>query len=334
MIVDNAIYVDGRRTPTCALEDTYETCRERRGIAWIALYEPSEEEFRSVTGEFELHELAVEDAIQAHQRPKIERYGNSIFVVLRSARYVEKKDIVEFGEIHAFVGEDFVVTVRHGDASRLGNVRQDMESRPDLLSRGPMAILWAILDKVVDDYSPVVDGVENDIDEIETEVFGGNAKVSRRIYEVAREVIEFQRATKPLVGVLSRLIEDESDVESELRRYLRDVQDHALQVVERIESFRELLSNILGVNLAVVGLAQNEEVEKLTRASIEQNDQVKKISSWAAILAVPTIITGVYGMNFDHIPELDWLYGYPFALALVATVSGSLYLIFKRRGWL
>src|SRR5919106_6541202 len=204
MIVDNAIYVDGHRaSEPRSLRETYEALRQERGVAWIGLYRPTEEEFASVAEEFELHELAVEDALEAHQRPKLERYGRTLFVVLRPARYLDEEERVEFGEVHLFVGEDFVVSVRHGEAPDLGRVRKQLEADPEHLRRGPEAILHALLDRVVDDYGPVVDGLENDIDEIETEVFGGNAGVSRRIYELSREVIEFQRATQPLVGMLA-----------------------------------------------------------------------------------------------------------------------------------
>ena len=336
-IVDSAIYVDGRRSERpSSLQDTYEAVRERRGVAWIGLYRPTEEEFASVAEEFGLHELAVEDAIQAHQRPKLERYGQTLFVVLRAARYLDAPETVEFGEVHVFVGPDFVVTVRHGEAPDVGEVRGRMERDSDLLRRGPEAILYAIMDRVVDDYAPVMDGLENDIDEIETEVFGGNAGVSRRTYELSREVIEFQRAVKPLSGMLAGLIagSEKYGVDPEVQRYLRDVQDHAIQVTERAAGFRELLQNILSVNLSLVGLQQNEEVKALTEASIAQNDEVKKISGWAAILFAPTLVAGIYGMNFDHMPELHWLLGYPFALALMLLVPVSLYLIFKRRGWL
>jgi magnesium transporter len=206
---------------------------------------------------------------------------------------------------------------------------------PELLRRGPEAILYAIMDLVVDDYAPVVAGLENDIDEIETEVFGGNAGVSRRIYELSREVIEFQRGTAPLAGMLSNLIEDGTErIDPEVRRYLRDVQDHAIRTIEQAAGFRELLNNILGVNLTLVGLLQNEEVKALSEASINQNDQVKRISAWAAILFAPTLIGTVYGMNFDYMPELHWTLGYPFALVLMLAVSVSLYVVFKRRGWL
>src|SRR5215213_9066896 len=337
MIVDNAIYVDGRRAAEpSSLRETYQACREWRGLAWIGLYKPTEEEFSSVAGEFGLHPLAVEDAIKAHQRPKIERYDGTLFVVLKTARYVDETETVEFGEIHAFVGRDFVVTVRHGEASALDRLRRRLESQPELLKRGPEAILYAIMDRVVDDYAPVVGGLENDVDEIETEVFSGNAGVSRRIYELSREVIEFQRAVKPLNGMLANLIAgfEKYKVDPELQRYLRDVQDHAIEVTERMEGFKDLLQNILSVSLTLVGLQQNEEVKVLSEASIRQNDEVKKISAWAAILFAPTLIGTVYGMNFDYMPELHWALGYPFALMLMALVSATLYLIFKNRGWL
>jgi len=323
MIIDNAIYVDGRRTvEPSSLRETYEAVRDQHGLAWIGLYRPTEEEFASVAGEFGLHELAVEDAIQAHQRPKLERYGNTLFVVLRPARYLDAPEEVEFGEIHVFVGEDFVITVRHGEAPALSEVRRRLEDDPELLRRGPEAILYAIMDRVVDGYAPVVRGLENDIDEIETEVFSGNPGVSRRIYELSREVIEFQRATKPLSGMLGALITgfEKNGIDPELQRYVRDVQDHVLQVVERVDGFRELLSNILSVNHTLVGIDQNEEV--------------KKISAWAAILFAPTLIGTVYGMNFEYMPELHWLFGYPFALSLMVLVSATLYLIFKGRNWL
>src|SRR5215218_84921 len=337
MIVDNAIYVDGHRTvEPHTVRETHEAVRDTRGLAWIGLYKPTEEEFAAVAGEFGLHELAVEDAIKAHQRPKIERYGDTLFVVLKPARYLDAPEEVEFGEVHVFVGRDFVITVRHGEAPALAEVRRRLEGEPDLLRRGPEAILYAIMDRVVDGYAPVVRGLENDIDEIETEVFSGNPGVSRRIYELSREVIEFQRATKPLSGMLGALIAgfDKYGIDPELQRYLRDVQDHVLQVVERVDGFRELLSSILSVNLTLVSLAQNEEVKNLTEASIGQNEEVKKISSWAAILFAPTLVGTVYGMNFEHMRELHWLFGYPFALTLMGLVSATLYLIFKSRNWL
>jgi magnesium transporter len=333
MIVDNAIYVDGRRSAEPpSLHETQEAIRRQGGLAWIGLYEPTEEEFSSVAEEFGLHPLAVEDALEAHQRPKLERYDGTLFVVLRPARYIDETETVEFGEVHVFVGENFVVTVRHGEASELGRVRSRLEGDPELLRLGSEAVLYAVLDRVVDDYAPVVAGLENDIDEIESEVFSGNAGVSRRIYELSREVIQFQRATVPLPGILGELIGVAED--PELQRYLRDVQDHALRVIEQVAGFREILQNILSVNLTLVSLSQNEEVKALTQASVAQNDEVKKISAWAAIFFAPTLVGTIYGMNFEHMPELHWALGYPFALLLMVLVSLSLYVVFKRRGWL
>ena len=337
MIVDSAIYVDGKRIEASGLMDSArDRARTENGIAWIGLYKPTDGEFGRVAEEFGFHELAVEDAIRAHQRPKLERYEDTLFIVLRAARYLDRPETVEFAELHIFVGPDFVVTVRHGSGPDLSRVRRRMEAEPELLERGPEAILYAILDRVVDDYEPVVVGLENDIDEIETEVFGGNADVTRRTYELAREVIEFQRATKPLVGMLSALIAGSQKyaVDTELQQYLRDVQDHAIQVQEQVSGFRDLLQNILSVNLTIVGLQQNEEVKAMTQASMTQNDEIKRISSWAAILFAPTLVGTVYGMNFDHMPELHWQYGYPFSLLLMVVISVAMYLVFRSRGWL
>ena len=322
MIADNAIYVDGRRVAESrSLEETYEACRNQDGVAWIGLYKPTAEEFESVAEEFELHPLAVEDALEAHQRPKLERYGDTLFVVLKPARYLDESETVEFSEVHVFVGKSFIITVLHGEAPDIDGVRRRLEEDPEHLRRGPGAILHAIMDRVVDDYGPVVYGLDNDIQEIEEEVFGGRPDVSRRIYALSREVVQFQRATQPLNEAMGALIRGEIiEVDPEVRRYLRDVQDHVLQVTERLAGFRELLQNILSVNITMVSLSQNE--------------QVKKISAWAAILFAPTLVGTVYGMNFDHMPELHWLLGYPFALTLMVLISVALYLSFKHRGWM
>jgi magnesium transporter len=305
-------------------------------MAWIALYRPVEAQLLAVAQEFGLHELAVEDAILAHQRPKLERYGDTLFVVLHAARYLDDVEEVDFGEIHVFVGPRFVLTVRHGSAGDLAAVRDRIEGEPDLLARGPEAVLYAILDAVVDGYAPVVAGLQHDIDEIETEVFRGDPRVSRRIYELSREVIECQRATRPLVDILAGLAAgfDKYGTDDELRRYLDDVADHATTAADHVDGFRQILADILTLNATLVSQAQNEEIKRLTEASYAQNEQVKRISSWAAILFAPTLIGTVYGMNFDHIPELHWLAGYPFALALMAAVSAGLYLVFRHRGWL
>lgn len=336
-VVDSAVYTHGCRYASPAtLADTYRCLQELdHAMAWIGLYRPGTGQLLSLAREFQLHDLAVEDAINAHQRPKLERYGQTLFVVLRAARYLDDREEVEFSELHLFIGPGFVITVRHGEAPDLTATRRRLEADPQILALGPDAVLYAVLDQVVDGYAPVVAGLENDIDEIETEVFGGDPNASRRIYELSREVIQFQRAARPLLGVLGTLAVgfDSSGTDEELRRRLRDVTDHLTQVVERVDGFRHLLQNILTVNATLVTQAQNEEMRSLTAASYAQNEEIKKVSSWAAILFAPTLIGTVYGMNFAHMPELGWRYGYLFALVLMLLVSGTLYLVFKRRGW-
>ena len=327
MIVDRAIYRDGLRTDAGeGLGQLGEARRDGSSVAWIGLYRPTADEFSAVAREFGLHELAVEDAVHAHQRPKLERYGDTLFCVLRPARYIDETEDVDFSEVHVFAGRNFVVTVRHGEAPNLAAVRSALETRPDLLRRGPVAILHAIMDRVVDDYARVVAGVGNDVDEIEDEVFGGHPNVSRRIYALSRHVIAFQRATKPLAPMLARLMA-EPDIGDEEARYLRDVQDHALRIQEQVDGFRSLLENILSVNLTL-------ETKALAEASNAQNEEVKKISAWAAILFAPTLVGTIYGMNFTTMPELEWRYGYPFALALMLLVCVTLHRVFRRRGWI
>jgi magnesium transporter len=342
-VVDNAIYVDGRRAAVPgSLDRTFEELRqcpdEGRSFCWIGLLRPTPEEIQAVAEEFSLHGLAVEDTITAHQRPKLERYGDVVFVVLRPARYVDQDEAVEIGEVHLFLGPDFVITVRHAEEPDLGQVRQRMENEPALLHDGPYAVLYAVLDKIVDDYAPVLEGLQDDIDQIEVQVFGGDPGVSRRIYQLSREVIEFQRAVEPLADVfdsLSAKLREQADgSDIELRRALRDVTDHATRVLERIEAFRQLLTNILQVNAALVGQRQNEEMARMTQAGYDQNEQVKRISSWAAIFFAPSLVASIYGMNFDHMPELHWALGYPFAVVLMMLGMLALYLLFKRRGWL
>ncbi len=336
-LVDNAVYVDGRRTTDPAsLDETYELLRERNGMAWIGLYRPDEAEIRSVATEFELHELPVQDAISAHQRPKMERYGDTLFVVLLPARYLDDVEEVEFGELHLFVGPQFVITIRQAESPDLPRVRRRLEQSPDLLCMGPEAVLYAILDQVVDEYAPVVAGLENDIDEIEDQLFVGDPAVSRRIYDLSREVIEFQRATHPLRDMLIGLEQgfDKYEVDIELRRKLRDVADHVERVVERGDAFRELLQNALTVNATLVAQQQNEEMRALTETSLAQNEEVKKISAWAAILFAPTLVGTIYGMNFDNMPELGWRFGYPMAVFAMIAMGFILYWVFKRRRWL
>ncbi|MEH0637173.1 MULTISPECIES: magnesium and cobalt transport protein CorA [Streptomyces] len=337
-VVEAAVYQDGVRVSSPAtLADTFRELREApAGMAWIGLARPTEGELLSLAAEFDLHPLAVEDAMEAHQRPKLERYGDTLFVVLRAARYLDAPEEVDFGELHVFVGPDFVITVRHGAAPDLSAVRRRMEETPELLKLGPEAVLYAILDAVVDGYAPVVAGVQNDVDEIETEVFRGDPEVSRRIYELSREMVEFQRATRPLVGMLHGLMAGfaKYETDDELQRYLRDVADHVTHTSERVDGFRQALTDILTVNATLVTQQQNAEMRALAEAGFEQNEEIKKISSWAAILFAPTLVGTIYGMNFEHMPELGWSFGYPFAIGLMGVVCASLYVIFKRRDWL
>lgn len=337
-IVQAALYRDGVRVSSPpSLADTFRELREQPdGMAWIGLARPTEAELLSLAAEFDLHPLAVEDAMEAHQRPKLERYGDTLFVVLRAARYLDAPEEVDFGELHVFVGPDFLITVRHGAAPDLSAVRRRMEDSPELLKLGPEAVLYAILDAVVDGYAPVVAGVQNDIDEIETEVFRGDPEVSRRIYELSREMVEFQRATRPLVGMLHGLMAGfaKYGTDEELQRYLRDVADHVTHISERVDGFRQALTDILTVNATLVTQQQNAEMRALAEAGFEQNEEIKKISSWAAILFAPTLVGTIYGMNFHDMPELHWGFGYPFAIVLMAVVCTSLYIIFKRRDWL
>ncbi|MGN7133786.1 magnesium/cobalt transporter CorA [Rhodococcoides corynebacterioides] len=336
-IVDNAVYVQGARTEQPeSLDRTYELLRKCGGMAWIGLYRPDNDEIASVADEFGLHPLAVEDTVSAHQRPKLERYGDQLFVVLHPARYIDETEKVEFGEVHVFCGPDFVVTIRHAESPNLSVVRRRLEDAPALLQQGAEAVLYAILDQVVDEYEPVVKGLENDIDEIDDQLFDGDPDVSRRIYELSREVIEFQRATHPLVAMIEALGRgsEKYNVDLELRRNLRDVLDHAIRITERVDSFRATLQSALSVHTTLVGQRQNDEMRAMTQVSLEQNEQVKRISSWGAILFAPTLIAGVYGMNFDHMPELHWRFGYPAAVTTMLIASCVLYLVFRRQKWL
>lgn len=330
-VVDAAVYVRGARQKDAKTLAEAASRVKRSGFAWVGLWRPSEEELADVAGEFGVHSLAVEDAMKGHQRSKLERYGDNIAVVVRAARYVEDTETVEFGEIHLFVGRKAIVTVRLAESPDLGQVRARLETDSELLRLGTHAVLYAILDEVVDSYAPVVAGLENDIDEIEDQIFDRNEgpTVSRRIYELHREVIAFQRAVSPLVGMLAELraIAADSEADIELRRLFRDVHDHVIRVSDRIDNFRSLLDNALNTHMALVAQRQTE-------ASYAQNEQTKKISAWAAILFGPTLVGTIYGMNFRYMPELDWHYGYPAAVGLMFVLGGVLYAVFKRVKWL
>jgi magnesium transporter len=322
-IVDLAVYKDGERKEDVSLEHAFEACHQPGALVWIGLHEPTADEFDSVRREFELHDLAVEDAMNGHQRPKLEVYENDqLFIVLKTARYFEP-DVLEFGEIHIFVGEGYVVTVRHGEATPLHDVRLQLEKRPKILRHGAGAVLHAILDKVVDDYTPVMTNIDVDITELEAEAFGDEVPtgLTERIYRLKRQVINLHRAIAPLSEPLGRLSDGRYPlIHEEMQPYFRDVYDHLLRGVQQADQFRELLTSILEANL--------------TQVSVRQNEEMRKISAWAAILAVPTLLAGIYGMNFKNMPELKWQYGYPMALFVMVGISVALYHFFRRIDWL
>lgn len=337
-VVNNGVYLDGKRIASPAtLAETFALLAARpSALAWIGLYRPDSSLLAELAEQFGLHPLAVEDAVIAHQRPKLERYGDTMFMVLRAANYDDDDESVLFGELHVFAGANFVITVRHSEGPDLSIVRRQMEETPDALHGGMEAVLYAIIDAVVDGYKPVVEGLANDIDEIETQVFDGDPQVSRRIYELSREVIEFQRAVTPLGGMLDQFADGFADghVEDSLAPLLRDIADHVIQATEKIDEFRVLLRDILAVNTSLVGQRQNEEAQRLSEANNAQADQTRRISGWAAILFAPSLIGSIYGMNFDVMPELHQTWGYPAALGAMAASSIVLYIVFKRRGWL
>lgn len=322
MIVDYAVYEGGHRVEDAIpLDELHERSQANHGFAWIGLFEPTAEEFDSVAGEFDLHPLAVEDAITAHQRPKVERYGDSLLFVLKTARWDVEADDVRFGEVLLFIGDDFIISVRHGELD-LHGIRRQLETQPDILECGPSAVLYAIVDSVVDGYEPVVEALDASISGIERDVFSGSRRnPTERIFARKRDVLELYGAIVPLlepVEILARA--GFPQINPKMKPYFRDVHDHLLREYGRVQQLREVLTSILTANL--------------TQASIRQNEDVRKISAWAAIIAVPTLITGVYGMNFDHMPELGWSFGYPAALALMATICGLLYWRFRKSGWL
>ncbi len=323
MIVDCAHYRDGARQHQgpLELEQAAKLCKGGDEFVWLGLHEPTNEELEQVGTIFGLHELALEDAENAHQRPKIEDYDDSWFIVLKTARYVDETEVVEFGEIHLFLGAGYAIVVRHGEASELRGARRRLEDRPELLAEGPGAVAWAVLDKVVDDYLPVVDGIENDIGEVETDIFEGQGESTARIYFLKREVIEFHHAVHPLLIPLEMLERGAySIVGEDVGRYLRDVADHARRIDEQVNGQRELLTSILEANLALL--------------SVRQNEVVREISAWAAIIAVPTFIASVYGMNFEYMPELGSRIGYPLVLGIMLIAVFALHRFFKRIEWL
>jgi magnesium transporter len=326
-VVACGVYVGGERRdvePSEALQ----VAREEGGFVWLGLYEPSEEELGAIGAHYGLHPLAVEDAVYAHQRPKLERYDDGMFMVFKTARYVEHEEltatsqVVITGEVMVFVGEHYVITVRHGTHGELGQLRKDLEQQPDLLCHGPAAVLYAIADHVVDDFVEVAEAVEDDVEELEVSVFSSSrTDDTPRIYQLKRELMQLRRAVQPLEIPLSTLVDRPNDlVPDGMRSYFRDVQDHALRTRDQVAGLDELLSNILQASLA--------------RTSVAQNEDMRKISAWAGIVATPTLIAGIYGMNFENMPELSWRYGYPLCLLVMFSICFGLYRGFKRSGWI
>ncbi len=329
-VVDCGVYVDGTR-----LEGRWnhrdaiaEVRRREEGFVWIGLHEPDAEQIEDIAEAFGLHPLAVEDAVHAHQRPKIERYDDTLFSVFKTMRYVAHaspttaNEIVESGELMVFLGRDFVVTVRHGQHSGLRRVRHDLEADPEHLALGPAVVLHAVADHIVDAYLEVSAAVEGDIDTIEAEVFAPYGEVgAEQIYLMKREVLELRRAVGPLVTPLHRLTEGWSAlVPTDVRSYFRDVDDHLAEVSERVTAFDELLTTLVDAVLAKI--------------TLRQNNDMRKITAYAALLAVPTMFAGIYGMNFDHMPELHWTFGYPLVLIVIVVICGVLWRTFRRNRWL
>ncbi|MFE9811847.1 magnesium and cobalt transport protein CorA [Streptomyces sp. NPDC005548] len=330
-VVNCVAYQGGTRVPEGRdLVDTVERIRKQdEGFVWLGLHEPTEQEFAGIAELFDLHPLAVEDVVEAHQRPKLERYGDTLFAVFKTVCYVEHteltatSEVVDTGEIMVFVGPDFVITVRHGRHGSLGPLREELESDPAQLSKGPAAVLHAIADHVVDDYVSVTDSVQADIDQVEADVFAedGARADAGRIYQLKRELLELKRAAVPLARPVQELATRPIRVvDPEIQAYFRDVSDHLLRATEQIAAFDELLNSILQAHLAQVTVAQNEDMRKIT--------------AWAAVIAVPTMVCGVYGMNFDNMPELHWRFGYPIVIGVISVACLVLYRGFRRNGWL
>ncbi len=332
-VVDCGVYCEGERMPgrfthASAVQRAHELAGQgRTAFVWIGLHEPDDHQMQTVADVFGLHQLAVEDAVHAHQRPKVERYDDTLFLVLKTVKYVEHesmakaREIVETGEIMVFVGSDFVVTVRHGDHSGLTGLRHRLEASPATLSLGPYAVLHAIADQVVDSYLEVTEMVETDIDAIEEEIFSPQSRTNiENIYLLKREVVELRRSVSPLTPALQRISDYDDLIGIEVRRYVSDVLDHNIRASDRISSYDDLLSSLVQ---AAVG-----------KVAMQQNVDIRKISAWVAIAAVPTAMAGVYGMNFENMPELHWQWGYPTVMLVMVTVCALLYRTFRHNDWL
>lgn len=322
-VVNSVAYAEGRREGDIAIPDISEVLERPEVFVWVGLHNPSPELLRQIQLEFGLHDLAVEDAQVAHQRPKLEQYGDSVFVVLRPAILAPDQQRIELGETHLFVGPRYVVSIRHGDTPGYAAVRTRCESTPALLAKGPGFVLYAVMDFVVDHYFPVLDTLGDQLESLEDEIFSETfeRKTVQRIYDLKRSLVEVKRAVSPLVDVCNRLIRfDMPLIHEDTRPYFRDVYDHAIRINEHVDTLRELLTGALEAHLSLT--------------AVSQNDAMKKLAGWAAIIGVPTMVAGVYGMNFKFMPELGWHYGYPVVMAGLLATCVYLYYRFKRSGWL
>jgi magnesium transporter len=331
VIGDCAVYEKGlRRSDRVPLQKAAAAAKATSGFVWIGLQQPSEADLATVASEFDLPDLAVEDAFKAHQRPKLEVYDGQLFIVLRPVRYVDSHEIVEVEEIAFFLGEHFAVSVRHGATKVLRQVREELDGgRMPANMHGPTAVLYRAADLIVDEYTEVAKSIDDDVAEIEAQVFGEHeGDHAERIYKLKREVLEFRRAVMPLAEPLHRLMRgDVPGVDPQAAQYFRDVHDHVLRVIDEIERHDRLLSDILQANVARVSVGQSA-------VAVRQNEDMRKISAWAAMALVPTAIAGIYGMNFKHMPELNWTFGYPLIVGVMAAFCAALYRSFKRNGWL
>jgi magnesium transporter len=331
VIGDCAVYGPGGRRPgRLPLDAAAKAAHASDGFVWIGLQQPTAEEFEEIAGEFQLPALAVEDAVCAHQRPKLEVYGDVVFAVLKPVRYVDHNEVVDVSEVAVFLGAHFVVTVRHGISSVLAEVRKELDrAGPELLSYGPAGVLYRAADRIVDEYENAIAQISEDVEEIEVQVFSGDdAEHAQRIYKLKREVLEFRRAVAPLSLPLQHLADGAiAGIAPAVTPYFRDVHDHLLRATDALDGQDRMLTDVLNADLASVTARQS-------RTAVRQNEDMRKISAWAAIALVPTAIAGIYGMNFDNMPELKWKYGYFLILGVIFTICIGLHRLFHRNGWL
>ena len=321
-VVNCVAYADGHRVGNVDIEDVSDVLERPGQFVWIGLHEPDEDLLAQVQHEFNLHDLAIEDAHRAHQRPKVEAYGDSLFIVLRTAHAHEHKGI-DFGETHFFVGRNFIVSIRHGSSLAYTEVRSRCESTPHLLGKGPAFALYAVMDSIVDQYFPIIDTMEEKLGAVEETIFSERStrETTAVIYRLKRELLQVKRAVSPLIDICNRLVRFDLElIPEDTRPYFRDVYDHVVRINEMVDAARELLTTALEANLSLISIAQNEVA--------------KKFAGWAAIIAIPTMVAGIYGMNFEFMPELHWAWAYPVVLVVTFGLSGSLYLHFRRSGWL